>query len=32
MIYRIYGHKDATIYEENLRKEQNTGEDEISGS
>jgi hypothetical protein len=29
MIYRIYGYKDTTIYEENLRKEQNTGKDEI---
>ena len=29
MIYRIYGQKDATIYEQDLRKNQNTGGDEI---
>ena len=29
MIYRIYGQKDTTIYESNLRKNQNTGKDEI---
>ena len=29
MIYRIYGQKDTTIYEQNLRKNQNTGNDEI---
>ena len=29
MIYRIYGQKDATIYEEDLRTSQNTGVDEI---
>tara|TARA_B100001057_G_scaffold493084_1_gene586859 strand:+ start:3584 stop:5611 length:2028 start_codon:yes stop_codon:yes gene_type:complete len=29
MIYRIYGQKDSTIYENNTRKQQNTGLDEI---
>ena len=29
MIYRIYPKKDATIYEDTLRKNQNTGKDEI---
>ena len=29
MIYRIYPSKDATIYEDSLRKNQNTGKDEI---
>ena len=29
MIYRIYPSKDATIYEDSLRKDQNTGKDEI---
>lgn len=29
MIYRIYGQKDSTIYEQNARKSQNTGKDEI---
>ena len=29
MIYRIYGHKDSTIYEPSTRKAQNTGKDEI---
>jgi len=29
MIYRIYGEKDTTIYEENARKTQNTGLDEV---
>ena len=29
MIYRIYPSKDATIYEDSLRKYQNTGKDEI---
>jgi len=29
MIYRIYPSKDATIYEDSLRKTQNTGKDEI---
>ena len=29
MIYRIYPNKDATLYEDNLRKNQNTGKDEI---
>jgi len=29
MIYRIYPSKDATLYEDNPRKEQNTGKDEI---
>ena len=29
MIYRIYGQKDTTIYEQNTRKTQNTGADEI---
>lgn len=29
MIYRIYGQKDTTIYEQNARKLQNTGKDEI---
>ena len=29
MIYRIYPQKDATIYEDNVRKSQNTGKDEI---
>ena len=29
MIYRIYGQKDSTIYENNTRKAQNTGLDEI---
>ena len=29
MIYRIYGQKDTTIYEQNARKDQNTGKDEI---
>ena len=29
MIYRIYGQKDSTIYEQTARKAQNTGKDEI---
>jgi len=29
MIYRLYPKKDATIYEDTLRKNQNTGKDEI---
>ena len=29
MIYRIYGQKDTTIYEQNNRNNQNTGKDEI---
>lgn len=29
MIYRIYPSKDATIYEDSVRKNQNTGKDEI---
>ena len=29
MIYRIYPSKDATLYEDTPRKEQNTGKDEI---
>jgi len=29
MIYRIYGQKDTTLYEESTRKTQNTGADEI---
>jgi len=29
MIYRIYGQKDSTIYEQSARKQQNTGKDEI---
>ena len=29
MIYRIYWQKDSTIYENNIRKAQNTGLDEI---
>lgn len=29
MIYRIYGQKDSTIYEQSARKTQNTGKDEI---
>jgi len=29
MIYRIYGQKDTTIYEQNFRNDQNTGKDEI---
>ena len=29
MIYRIYPNKDATLYEDTPRKEQNTGKDEI---
>ena len=29
MIYRIYPKKDATIYEDTARKNQNTGKDEI---
>ncbi len=29
MIYRIYGQKDSTIYENSTRKAQNTGLDEI---
>lgn len=29
MIYRIYPKKDATIYEDTIRKNQNTGKDEI---
>ena len=29
MIYRIYGQKDTTIYEQNARKNQNAGNDEI---
>jgi len=29
MIYRIYGQKDTTLYEQNLRKDQNVGKDEI---
>ena len=29
MIYRIYGYKDTTIYEQNLRNEQNAGKDEV---
>ena len=29
MIYRIYGQKDATIYEQTNRTAQNTGADEI---
>ena len=29
MIYRIYAQKDTTIYEQNTRRNQNTGIDEI---
>ena len=29
MIYRIYGQKDTTIYEQNNRNIQNSGKDEI---
>ena len=29
MIYRIYPNKDATIYEDSSRKDQNTGKDEV---
>jgi hypothetical protein len=29
MIYRIYAQKDTTVYEQNARKSQNTGKDEI---
>lgn len=29
MIYRIYGQKDSTIYEQTARKAQNTGKDEV---
>src|SRR6056300_1602183 len=29
MIYRIYPSKDTTIYEDSVRKNQNTGKDEI---
>ena len=29
MIYRIYGQKDSTIYEQNTRKAQNSGLDEV---
>jgi len=29
MIYRIYGQKDTTIYEQNARKNQNAGNDEV---
>ena len=29
MIYRIYGQKDSTIYEQDARRAQNTGADEI---